>query len=372
MFQIKSFIMFSKFRKKHHSASKKTYQDWLKSVSEIPDYNKYIRPNWFSGFEKGNNQYDFSGITLEGVAVFNAFAEGLTIRNSVFKDVVFEEGDFSRANFSNCHFINTRFNKTIFTDASFEQATFENCNLNRVNLVNANFCVKAIEETVVYGISAWDLHTCNSSKQSKLVIEKTYSFYSDIIAEGRIPLMVDDIELAQFIYYLTNHKRLRETINVMNSRSVLLLGRFNNGGLERLYKLREWLLKQNYLPMIFDFERPDSMDLVEVIVTMGGLCKFIIADLSGPFVNTELTEISSLYFKPIILFHSNQPNRPDIKFETENNYIHRIHFDGSIEELLKKIQLKIQEINTVYSQFVQEASQRSEKKYIKGQDVSNN
>lgn len=364
--------MFSKLRNKHRPDEKKTFQDWLKSVSEIPDHNRYSRPNWFSGHGKGINNYDFSGIILEGVSIFNAFAEALTIRNATFRDVVFEEGDFSRADFGNCHFVNTRFNKTILSNAKFENATFENCNLNRVNLVNANFCVKSIEETVVYGISAWDLQTCESSIQSKLVIEKTYEFYSDIIAEGRIPLMVDDIELAQFIYYLTNHKRLRETINVMNSRSVLLLGRFKNGGLERLYKIREWLLTQNYLPMIFDFERPDSMDLVEVIVTMGGLSKFIIADLSGPFVDTELTEISSLYLKPIILFHSNQPNHPGLKLNAGNNYVHSVHFDGSVEELLKNLQLKILEINTGYSEFIKETSMRSEEKYNKGQDVSTN
>ena len=97
-------------------------------------------------------------------------------------------------------------------------------------------------------------------------------------------MMVDDIELAQFIHYLKNHKKLGEAINLMNSRSVLLLGRFKNGGLDRLYQIRDWLLTENYLPMIFDFERPEGMDLNEVIVTLGGLSKFIIADLKSFFL----------------------------------------------------------------------------------------
>jgi len=352
-------------KKPRPTPTNKTYHDWLNTIVDKPDYNKFNSPNWYEGFTKGKNHYNFSGLQLEGVTIYHANAEALTLSNATFKDVIFEEGDFSRANFSNCHFINTRFNKTILTDADFQDAIFENCNLNRVNLTNANFCVKAIEETVVYGISAWDLHTCPDSIQSKLVIEKTYGFYSDIIAEGRIPMMVDDIELAQFIYYLTNHKKLRETINVMNSRSVLLLGRFKNGGLERLYEIREWLLARNYLPMIFDFERPASMDLVEVIVTMGGLCKFVIADLSGPFVNTELSEISSLYLKPIILFHSDQPDRPTTSFE-QHKYLHTIGFDGSVEQLLNRIEQQVATIDENYGEFIKETTVRSEQKYKGG------
>lgn len=353
------------FKNLFSSQKKKSFRDWEKTAKEKHGSDIYNQPSWFAGMNKGQNLYDFSGITVEGVDVYKPFAEALSFRDAIVRNVTFEEGDFSRADFTNTHFINTRFNKTIFTDAIFDNATFENCNLNRINLANADFQVKSITETVVYGISAWDLKTSPSSKQSKLVIEKTYGFYSDIIAEGRIPMMVDDIELAQFIYYLTNHKKLRETINVMNSRSVLLLGRFKDGGLDRLYKIREWLLSRNYLPMIFDFERPDSMDLVEVITTMGGLSKFIIADFSGPFVNTELLNISSIYLKPIILFHSDQTDLPASSWR-DNAYLHIFPYPGNEEELLPMLAGKVDTIDQFYGQFIRETTERSERKYREG------
>jgi hypothetical protein len=103
----------------------------------------------------------------------------------VFDGTVLEEGDFSRADFGDATFRNTRFNKTILTGANFNDATFVNCNLNRVNLVAASFHVREITETVVYGISAWDLQISPESKQSKLVIEKTYGLYSDFVAEKK-------------------------------------------------------------------------------------------------------------------------------------------------------------------------------------------
>ncbi len=49
-------------------------------------------------------------------------------------------------------------------------------------------------------------------------------------------------------------------------------------------KLRE--LK--YLPMIFDFDRPDHRDYTETVKTLVGLSRFVIVDLSGPSVPQEL------------------------------------------------------------------------------------
>jgi hypothetical protein len=134
-------------------------------------------------------------MNLSGVSIVRAFAEGVQLQNSVFVGTRFEEGDFSRADFSGATFRDTTFNKTILTGANFDGASFVNCNLNRVNLVGAFFHVKEITETVVYGIAAWDLQTSDDMKQSKLVIERTYELYSDLIQQGKVPMMVDDIEL---------------------------------------------------------------------------------------------------------------------------------------------------------------------------------
>jgi uncharacterized protein YjbI with pentapeptide repeats len=268
----------------------------------------FSRPRWYDspgrgGVQlKGGNRLDFSGINLSGAMILGAFAEGLNLRGAIFDGTVIDEGDFSRANLSGATFRNTKFNKTIFTDANFDGATFVNCNLNRINLAGASFRVKEITETVIYGISAWDLTISADSRQSKLVIEKSYELYSDLIQQGKIPMMVDDIELAQFIYYLSDHKRLRGTLNILNEKGVLLLGRFKDGGLERLYTLRQFLQDRGYMAMIFDFTRPDNLSFTETIVTMAGLAKFVIADLSGPSVGEELHAIFAEMKKPVFTF----------------------------------------------------------------------
>jgi len=314
-----------------------SWEEWKreKKTSDI-SLDLFNRPHWVGRF-KGGNPFDFSGLELTGVSIFAAFAEGLTIKNAIFKDVVIEEGDFSRANFSGSTFINTRFNKTILSDACFDGAVFVNCNLNRVNLSDANFSVKEIRETVVYGISSWGLNVSEDSIQSKLIIEKTYGFYSDFLKNKRIPMMVDNIELAQFVYYLTDHKKMRDTINILNDKGVLLLGKFKHGGLERLYNLRQWFSDRNYMPMIFDFDRPDGMDFTETIVTMAGLSKLIVTDLSGDSVPHELHAILSTFTKPVIAYHDGNPYSMVRDLKRKNAYFQEISYDGTEQDLLNQL-----------------------------------
>lgn len=286
---------------------------WARWQRENPVEINFTRPTWYDspgqdGVQiKGRNRINFDGYTMKNVTIYGAFAEGISIRDATVDGCHFEEGDFSRADFSRTRFVNTRFNKTILTDSCFDGASFTNCNLNRVNLTGAKFCLKEISETVVYGISAWDLRTCEAMQQGKLVIERTYDLYSDLIERGQVPMTVDNIELAQFIHYLSDHKKMRDTINIFNAKGVLLLGRFKDGGLERLYRIREWLTAHGYMPMIFDFSRPDSLDLTQTVVTMAGLSKFVLADLSGSSVPQELHAILSAFEKPVIGFSERDP-----------------------------------------------------------------
>jgi uncharacterized protein YjbI with pentapeptide repeats len=266
---------------------------------------------------------DFSGINLTRASIYSAFAEGLNLRNAVFEGGHVEEDDFSRADFRGATFRSTTFNKTILTGANLDGATF--VNRNQVNLVGALFRVKEITETVVYGIAAWDLVTSDEMKQSKLVIEKTYEFYSDLIQQGKIPITVDDIELAQFVYYLNDHKKMRDTLNILNDKGVLLLGRFKDGGLERLYSICEWLQRKGYMAMIFDFARPDNLSLTETVVTMAGRSKFIFVDLPYASVPAELQAVLSQVKKPLLASGDPYALYPLVGLEANLSEMEKLH-----------------------------------------------
>ncbi len=340
---------------------------WNKWQEENKSPVHFAKPFWYDsrnseGMQvKGLNKLDFSGIHLTNASIYHAFAEGLNFRRARIVGCHFEEGDFSRTDFSGTTFIDTKFNKTIFTDSVFAGSVFPNCNLNRVNLANANFCVEAIIETVVYGVSAWDLKTNDEMKQSNLIIERTYDLYSDIIARGQIPHMVDDIEMAQFVYYLSSHKKMRNMINILNSKGVLLLGRFKEGGLERLYKLRDWLKAQNYTPMIFDFDRPTNLDYTETVITMAGLSKFILADLSGGSVPQELHAIMTNFRKPVIAYAQNGVYSMFKDLKRKNPYVFELEYTDD-QELLSKMANILKDAEHSHVQIVQELAETYENK----------
>jgi len=125
----------------------------------------------------------------------------------------------------------------------------------------------------IYGVNVWDLRG-DFEEQKDLVITPEAS---------PSQITVDNIKVAQFIYLILNNEAIRDVINTLTSKSVLILGRFSiperKGILDALRnKLREY----NLLPIVFDFDRPTDKDFTETIKTLAGLCYFVIADITNP------------------------------------------------------------------------------------------
>ena len=68
------------------------------------------------------------------------------------------------------------------------------------------------------------------------------------------------------------------------SRSVLILGRFTAERKAILDAIRRLLatLPREYIPVLFDFEKPGNRDPIEMIVQLASVSRFVIADLSDP------------------------------------------------------------------------------------------
>ena len=88
--------------------------------------------------------------------------------------------------------------------------------------------------------------------------------------------------MAQFISLLLNNKEIREVIDTITSKVVLILGRFTPERKAVLDAIRDALRKHDYLPILFDFEKPSSRDFTETVRTLAHLSRFIIADLTEP------------------------------------------------------------------------------------------
>ncbi len=190
--------------------------------------------------------------------------------------------DLGKYNFSEKDLRETDLSEANLSEANLVDATLRGANLSKANLTGALLLRTNLEWAnlagcLIHGLSAWNVRS-KGAIQSNLIITPPYE----------PPITVDDLEVAQFIYLLLNHQKLRNVLNAVTERGVLLLGRFGGGGLEVLQAVAAKLREEKYLPIIFDFERPRDRNYTETVKTLAGLSRFIIADLSGPSVPQEL------------------------------------------------------------------------------------
>jgi hypothetical protein len=124
----------------------------------------------------------------------------------------------------------------------------------------------------IYGISAWDVRLSEGTKQRGLIITPS----------NEAAVTVDDLEVAQFVYLLICNEKIRRVIDTVGKKGVLLLGRFTEGRIVVLERLREELRKRGYLPIVFNFDKPETKDFTETVRLLAGLSKFVIADITNP------------------------------------------------------------------------------------------
>ena len=76
-----------------------------------------------------------------------------------------------------------------------------------------------------------------------------------LISDDEQPaITVGDIEVAQFIYLLLNNPKIRDIIDIIGKKGVLILGRFTEERKEILDAIRKRLRNLGFVPIMFDFE----------------------------------------------------------------------------------------------------------------------
>jgi hypothetical protein len=81
---------------------------------------------------------------------------------------------------------------------------------------------------------------------------------------------------------LLNNEEIRDVIDTVGRKGVLLLGRFTDNRIAILERLREELRKREFVPMVFNFDKPKVKDFTETIRLLAGLSHFVIADITNP------------------------------------------------------------------------------------------
>jgi pentapeptide repeat protein len=194
---------------------------------------------------------NLTGALLSGAFLFAAFLIRTNLSGADLTHALLSGSNLSRANLSGAYLMGAFLHGSTLIDADLTDADLTGCR--------------------VFGASAWGLKL-ERTKQQNLVITKG----------GESEITVDNIEVAQFIYLLLHNQKIRDVIDTITSKAVLILGRFTDQRKAVLDALREELRKRNYLPILFDFSVPATRDITETVSLLARMARFIIADLTDP------------------------------------------------------------------------------------------
>lgn len=204
---------------------------------------------------------DLKGANLQRATLSFAQLDGANLTG-----VALGHANLAYANARKAAFISCDATRADFSHADLSHANLWSANLTRAQFIETNLKNAILRDSSIYGASIWDVDLTNA-EQTDLVITR----------RDEPTISIDNIEVAQFIHLLLNNRPVIETIT---SKVVLILGRFIPERKAILDAIRDELRRNNYLPLLFDFENVSGRDLTRTMSTLGRMARFIIADLS--------------------------------------------------------------------------------------------
>lgn len=276
------------------------WNEWRKLDSQI-------KPNLFRADLK---RTDLSKINLSHAELSGADFSNANLSYADFRCANLNGANFNRANLGSSDLRWANLNYASLVNANLSFADLSEANLSRAYLSYANLSYAFLNEAKlvgtdlteailnncqIYGISAWNVQL-KGAKQENLVI-----------VDGRqLTITLDNLEVAQFIYLLLNNESVRSVIDTVTSKVVLILGRFTSERKEVLEALRDELRKYNYLPILFDSDKPANRDITETVSTLAHLARFVIADITDAKsipqeLKTIVPNLPSVPIQPLLL-----------------------------------------------------------------------
>jgi len=207
---------------------------------------------------------NLSGTDLSEASLSEANLSGANLRGAILNGANLSGASLSAANLREAYLIQTNLRDVDLRGANLVEARLSGASLWGTDLTGSD-----LSRCHIDGVSAWGLKL-ERAKQQDLVITR----------EEEPAITVDNIEVAQFIYLLLHNQKVRDVIDTITSKAVLILGRFTDERKAVVDVLREELRKRNYLPILFDFNVPAVRDITETISLLARMARFIIADLT--------------------------------------------------------------------------------------------
>ena len=283
--------------------------------------------------EANLNDANLSRAKLSRAKLSRSDLQGANLSEANLSRDDLSEADFYRADLYRANLSEAYLNDANLNDANLSRANLSRATLWRATLVETNLTEATLTECYIYGISAWNVNLTGAT-QNSLVITR----YDEPT------ITVDNLKIAQFIYLLLNNAEIREAIDTIAKKAVLILGRFTPDRKAVLDALRDALRTHGYLPILFDFEKPSSRDLTETVSILAHLSRFVIVDLTSPksvpYELGTLVHQCIVPFQPILLEEQHEfAMLQDLR--RRHDWFLPTHFYRELDGLLASLQTKV-------------------------------
>jgi hypothetical protein len=264
---------------------------------------------------------DLRGLDLTGVNLAETYLDGANLSGAKLGKADLSDADLTKAHLCGAHLNEANLRGAILSGAKLCRANLREANLRDSYLDGANLSNASLHGAIltdadlkdadltgcyVYGVSAWNLKLSETTIQHDLIITPS----------GEPEVTTDDLEVAQFLHLLLHNEKLQRVIDTITSKVVLILGCFSPERKMVLDALRDRLRTRNYVPVVFDFEKPRSQTTTNTVMLLARMARFVIADISdAKSVLQELQAIvphsPKLPVQPIIVAGQKEPGMFD-------------------------------------------------------------
>jgi hypothetical protein len=235
----------------------------------VHDWNKWRKENpvWGEDLRRGGvKEFEQHKIDLRHARLEKKDLRGFDLSFADLHRATLWHSDLSGANLEGADLSSVNLNFANLSGANLRGAI-----LRFSRLAEADVSESLFSGSFVYASSIWNLK--GQPKEQVGIV---------ITPKSEPEITVDNLEVAQFIYLLLNNPKVRQVIDTIGKKAVLILGRFTPERKAVLDSIRDALRQSGFLPILFDFETPGTRDTQETIVTLAGLSRFVIADITDP------------------------------------------------------------------------------------------
>jgi hypothetical protein len=147
------------------------------------------------------------------------------------------------------------------------------------------------------------------------------------------------------MYLLLRNEQLRNIIDTLTTKVVLILGRFSDERIKVLRRLKQGLREAGLVPVLFDFKGPESLTIVETVTTLARMSKCIVADITDPrAVYLELGQIiPNVPSVPVLpILHHSQTFPETMRYlEKFKSFKRTLYYDDVDEANLGELSIKV-------------------------------